>query len=139
VDVETVAAKVREQIGIVQSSAMLNTFGWSIEQDGLTVYVTLRHRRKRGCTYLLRATFDDFPARAPSCVFVSRETKELRDDAWPPSVRHSQPPPGICTPGTRECHEHYHRNDAGCPWDPKPNTFLSTLLEIHRWMEEGHP
>ena len=83
--------------------------------------------------------FDDFSRRPPSYIFVHVRTREMNDAAWPPGVRHSQPPPGICTPGTRECHENYHLNDAKYRWDPKENAVLVTLAEIHRMMERGIP
>lgn len=118
-------------------SAMVKEFGWVFETKDLTVYVTMRHRKKSDSIYVLEVGFDDFPRRAPSYIFVGRNTKENTAEAWPPGVKQSDNPVGICTPGTREFHEHYHRGDAAYPWDPDRYTFLSTLCEIHRLMERG--
>ena len=136
-DVETVRAKMQAQVETARTSALARAFGWSFEVDGLTVYVTLAPRRHREPVYLLRVAFDDFPSRAPSYVFVDAATKQMTDGAWPPGVRHGGPPPGICTPGTREFHEHLHRGDNQYPWDPDRYTFLSTLTEIHRMSERA--
>lgn len=136
-DPDTVRAKMVAQEDQAQSSAMANVCGWTFEIQDLIVYVTLRHRRRPDCVYLLRATFDDFPKRAPSYVFVDRNTKEITPEAWPPGVKHSDNPSSICTPGTREFHEHLHRGDARYPWDAERFTFLSTLHEIHLLMERG--
>jgi len=136
-DAETVTAKMKEQVEAARASALAQAFGWRFETDGMTVHVVLAPRRRSELVYLLRVTFDDFPRRAPSYVFVDRLTGQETNEAWPPGVRHDGPPPGVCTPGTREFHEHLHRGDAQYPWDPIKYTFLSTLAEIHRLMERG--
>jgi len=136
-DLETVRAKIMAQIEHAQQSAMTVVFGWAFEIEDLVVYVMLRHRRRSESVSLLRVSFDDFPKRAPSYVFVDRNTRQITQEAWPPGVKHSDNPPSICTPGTREFHEHLHRSDAAYPWDPEKYTFLSTLSEIHRLMERG--
>lgn len=136
-DIETVCAKMMAQVDQARQSAMIDDFGWVFELEDLTVYVTLRHRRRPEHFYLLQVAFDEFPRRAPSYVFVDRETKQKTPDAWPPNVQHGSQPPGICTPGTREFHEHLHRGDAQYAWDPDRYSFLSTLHEIHRMMERG--
>ena len=136
-DAETVRAKMMDQLDQARHSAMAHAFGWIFEIQDLAVYVTMRHRRQPDCIYLLRVTFDDFPLRAPSYVFVDRNTKQISPEAWPPNVKHSDNPPSICTPGTREFHEHLHQNDAQHRWDSDRYTVLSTLCEIHRLMERG--
>jgi hypothetical protein len=136
-DDETVKTKFGEQLEAARASAMSRVFRWEFELDGLILYVTLRPRRRPELAYLLRVIFDEFPRRAPSYVFVNKATRELDDGSWPAGVRHSSSPPGICTPGTRECHEHYHAGDGGHPWDATKRTLLSTLQEIHRMMERG--
>lgn len=136
-DLETVRVKMTAQIDQTRHSAMAAAFGWIFEIEDLTVYVTLRHRRRSESVYLLRVSFDDFPKRAPSYVFVDRNTRQITQEGWPPGMKHSDNPPKICTPGTREFHEHLHQNDSQYPWDPERYTFLSTLSEIHRLMERG--
>ena len=136
-DVETTQAKMLEQVGQAQRSAMACELGWAIEVVDVLLYVTLRPRKHRDATYLLRLAFDDFPRRAPSYVFVDLGTNEITDAAWPPNVRHGAQPPGICTPGTREFHDNYHANDKGYPWDPGRFTVLDTLYRIHQLMECG--
>lgn len=136
-DAETVRAKMLAQVDAARQSGLARAFGWRFEIDGLTVHVTLSPRRRPDLVYLLRVAFDDFPRRAPSYVFVDRATKQETETAWPPGVRHGGPPPGICTPGTREFHEHLHREDRQYPWDPDRYTFRYTLAEIHRMMERS--
>lgn len=134
-DPETVQAKMMTQVIAARQSKMAEVFKWTFEFDGLAVYVTLQPRRRQDLAYLLRATFDDFPKVAPSYVFVDRQTRQVSDAAWPPNVMHSSN--AICTPGTREFHEHLHRNDSQWPWDPERFNFLDTLQRIHQMMERG--
>jgi hypothetical protein len=136
-DVDTVRAKMMAQVASARESAMAAVFAWTFEIEDLILYVTMRHRRKPDSIYLLRVAFDDFPRRAPSYIFVDRHSKDKTSEAWPPKVKQSNNPAGICTPGTREFHENYHRNDAAYPWDSERYTVLSTLCEIHRLMERG--
>ncbi len=126
-----------EQVEWARQSGVARAFGWVFEVDDITVHVTMRHRRRPEPVFLLRVVFEDFPRRAPSYVFVDRETKRPTDAAWPPNVKHGDPLPGICTPGTREFHEKYHLNDSQYPWDSKRFTFLATLQMIHSMMEHG--
>lgn len=136
-DAEIIKALMAEQLERVRDSALCRVFGWEISVDGLSAYVHMRPRRKPDTTYLLRASFEDFPRHAPSCVFVDVASRQPDDDAWPPKTRHGASPPGICTPGTREFHNHYHANDRQYPWSPDRYPFLQTLTEIHRLMEHG--
>lgn len=136
-DAETVTAKFAQQLEAAQASAMASVFGWEFTLESLVVYVTLRPRRRPELIYFLRVGFDDFPRRAPSYVFVDRSSRQADDAAWPAGVRHGAAPPGICTPGTREFHEHYHVGDGQYPWDPRGYPLLSTLYEIHRMAERG--
>lgn len=136
-DIETVRTKMMEQICQVQQSAMTRAYGWTYAVQDLMVYVVLRHRRRSGNAYLLRGSFEEFPRRAPSYVFVDPDTKEVTPAAWPPHVQHGAEPPGICTPGTREFHEHWHKNDQQYPWDAARYPFLDTLQRIHRLLEQG--
>lgn len=137
-DIETVRAKMLDQVERAQSSAMLREYRWQFELEDLTAYVTMPHRRRSEQLYLLRIQFDDFPRRAPSYVFVDRESKESVAGAWPPNVRHNNREPGaICTPGTREFHEKLHVNDAQHPWDPERYPVLDTVQRIHKMMEKG--
>lgn len=136
-DIETVRAKMMEQVETAIQSSMTCAFGWVFEVHDLVVLVTLCPRCKRDRVYLIRIAFEDFPKQAPSYLFVDRETKQIKADAWPPNVGHGNPPTAICTPGTREFHQHLHRNDAQYAWDPKRLTVLATLHEIHRMIERG--
>lgn len=136
-DAETIHSLMTEQLDQVRGSALWRACGWEFEQANLAVYVRMRPRIAREPEFLLWASFDDFPRRAPSCVFVDGQTRQPNDEAWPPDVRHGSQPPGICTPGTREFHEHYHANDKQHPWDSDRYPFLKTLMEIHRLMERG--
>lgn len=123
------------QVKQATQSAMAPIFGWSFDTQDLVVYVTLKHRRRPEFIYLLRVSFDEFPRLAPSYIFVERETKQMSIGAWPHDVKHGAEPPGICTPGTREFHEHWHKGDAQHRWDPERYTFLSTLQMIQQLME----
>lgn len=138
-DAETVRAKMMKQVTAAQESAMADEYLWrfDIDAERHTVYVAMRDRRRPDRSYLLRTVFDDFPARAPSYGFVDAQTKEITPGAWPPNVQHSDPLPGICTPGTRAFHEKFHLNDASWPWNPDRLTFLDTLQRIHQLMERG--
>jgi len=143
-DAVTVKELMAEQLATVRKSELRSVFGWEITENDLCAYVTLRPRQCRDRDFFLRILFDDFPRQAPSYVFVDVTTREMTDEAWPPGVRHiaappAKPPPGICTPGTREFHEHYHAKDAKYAWESKPNVVLATLAEIHRMMERGIP
>lgn len=132
-DIETVKAKMREQVDDVRKIAP--AYGWLIQEDNLFMYVEMRHRRKPEHVYLVRVVFDDYPMRAPSYVFVSRDSKS--PGSWPPGVKHGADPPGICTPGTRECIEVYHKNDSQYQWDPKKYPTRMVLMEIQKLLEKG--
>lgn len=136
-DLETVRAKMASQVGRASKSAMARIFAWTFEMEDLVAYVILRHRRRPEQAFLLRVSFDDFPRRAPSYVFVDRQIRQITGACWPPGVKHDDALPGICTPGTREFHEKYHLNDAQHPWDAERFSFLDTLMRIHRMMEHG--
>jgi hypothetical protein len=136
-DRETIEKLVDEQLNEVRDSALCRACGWEIEQTGLAVNVAMRPRSGKGASFLLRATFEDFPRQAPSCIFVNSKTQQPSDASWPPNVRHGAAPPGICTPGTREFHDHYHQHDRQYPWSAEKYPFLQTLMEIHRLMERG--
>ncbi len=137
-DAETVRAAMMAQVDRARGSALATAYRWSFEVDGLAVYTTMRHRRRPEHSYLLRTTFEDFPRRAPSYVFVDPKTKALSDQSWPPNVRHGDPSlPGICTPGTRECHEKWHAGEAQYTWNAERWTFLETLQRIHAMVEHG--
>ena len=134
---DTVAMLMVEELDRVRTSGLCRAFGWDIDVDGLATYVWLRPRKRKDLAFLLRATFEDFPNRAPSCIFVDEQTRSMDDGAWPRGVRHGGEPPGICTLGTREFHEHYHANERQYAWEPDRYTFIQTLAEIHRLMERG--
>lgn len=120
-----------------RNSALCRAFNWQFEVDGLTVHVGMRPRTRTDVSYLLRASFDDFPRHAPSCLFVNPQTRVSDGNSWPPGVRHDGPPAGICTPGTREFHDYYHANDRQYVWNPESYPFLTTLAEINRLLERG--
>ena len=131
-DIETTKAKMMEQVDEARHSAMAGNLGWAFVVEDRIVYVTLPRRKEPSRDYLLRVQFDDFPKRAPSYMFIDPITRQNVPDAWPSGVMHSES--RICTPGTREFHEHLHANDAQYPWDPGRYTFLSTVRMIHRLM-----
>ena len=132
-DKETIEAKMDEQVADIQKVA--EGFGWTIEKNGLRVFIEMRHRRKPDQIFLNKITFEDYPRRAPSYVFVDRETKN--PGGWPPKVKHGSEPPGICTPGTRECIENYHQNDRKYQWDPQKYPVRKVLMEIQKLLEQG--
>lgn len=136
-DRETSKQLMLEQILKVRESELSTVFGWVIEEDDLDLFVSLRPRRQSDKLFLLRINFEEFSRRAPSFIFVDHETKEPSDTAWPPGVRHGSPPPGICTPGTHEFHEHFHKNDRQHPWSPDARSLLRTLAEVHRLMDRS--
>ncbi len=130
-DQQTIEAKMAAQLDGAKGSAMTTVFAWEYETLGLVTYVAMRPRKHPERRYLLRVSFDDFPRRAPSYVFVDPTTRELKDDAWPVGVKHSDPLSGICTPGTREFHEKYRSEER--------YSFLDTLQRIHALVEHGSP
>jgi len=136
-DPETSRSLFTEQLQCAQTSALAKAFGWQFEANDDRVFVLMRGRGEGKPTHLLRVTFDDFPARAPSYQFVDPKTKEAAGCVWPPNLKCREDIPGICTPGTREFHEHYHKNDAQYPWDYKTLTVLNTLAEINRLLERS--
>ena len=136
-DEATVKAKMASEIDCVRRSRLADAFGWTIDVSGLDAFVSMSPRLQRERVYLLKANFDDFPRQPPSFVFVDAETRSLSSEAWPRKVKHGQQPDGICVAGTRECHAHYHKNEAEYVWDPKKWPLLYTLAEIHRLMEKG--
>lgn len=132
-DPETVKAKMREQVADV--GKISPAYGWKLKDDGLFLHVEMGHRRKSSPVYLLQISFDDYPQRAPSYVFV--DIGSLEPGSWPPNVQHSAQPPGICTPGTRECIEIYHKGEAQYQWDPQKYPVRLVLMEIQRMLERG--
>jgi hypothetical protein len=136
-DSETVKAAMVAELDEVHASALARVFDWRIEANELTAYCHLHARQVLEPLFLLRVSFEDFPSRAPSCVFVDQESLAASDAAWPPGVRHGRQPPGICTPGTREFHEHYHLNDRQHVWSHDRYPLLQTLAEINRLLERG--
>ena len=132
-DPETIKAKMREQVDDVLKIA--HAFGWIVTEEGLAIFVEMRHRRKASHVYLLRVSFEDYPQRAPSYVFVDKETRE--PGSWPAEVKHGADPPGICTPGTRECIEVYHKNDSTFQWNPEKSPLRLVLMEIQKLLEKG--
>ena len=136
-DEATVRAKMDTEIDRVRCSKLAVAFGWTIDVNGLDAFVLMSPRREHKQVYLLKVNFDDFPRQAPSCIFVDVQTRSPSTEAWPPMVKHGQQPDGICVAGTRECHAHYHKNDAEYAWDAAKWPLISTLAEIHRFMEEG--
>ncbi len=131
-DSVTIIVKIREQADDILKIA--KAFGWIIEQDGLSIFVEMRHRRKSTPIYLLRISFEDYPQRAPSYIFVNKDKRE--SGSWPPNVKHGSEPPGICTPGTREFHEHYHKNDAQFQWNPENYSLRFVLMNIQKIIEK---
>jgi hypothetical protein len=136
-DPEIVHVKMAAQVRQAQESKLASVCGWAFESQGLIVHVTMRPRRRLDAFYILRVAFDDFPRIAPSYVFVDAKAREMTPAAWPPNVKHGGEPPGICTPGTREFHDHYHRGDAQYLWDPARYSVLDTLQRIQRMIEAG--
>lgn len=134
-DAETVRAKMCAQLDQARLSGIARACGWEFETQELAAYITLVPRRQRDRRFLIRLTFEEFPMRAPSYVFVQPETKQSAPEAWPPGVMHSEE--AICTPGTREFHERLHKNDAEHPWDADRYTVLDTLHRIQQLMEKG--
>jgi len=132
-DVKTVKAKMDQQVADVLKVA--RPFLWKIQKNEIAIFVEMRHRRKPDQPYFLKVSFEDYPKRAPSYVFVDMATKN--PGGWPPNVKHGSNPPGICTPGTRECIEHYHKGDAQYQWDPNKNNLRSVLMEIQKMLEKG--
>jgi hypothetical protein len=132
---ETVKIKAREQICDAVKIAKVMQWRFEIAEDGLILLVEMRHRRKPGPQYLLRVGFDDYPQRAPSYYFVDMNTRKA--GASPPNVHHGNPLPGICTPGTRECCEVYHKNQAQYAWNPSKYPLRSVLMEVQKMMEVG--
>jgi len=134
-DAETIHAKMHAQLDQARLSGIAKACGWEFEVQELTAYVTLAPRRQRDRRFVLRLTFEEFPARAPSYMFVDRQTRQPTSEASPSGVTH--PEGGICTPGTREFHERFHRNEAQHPWDAEKYTVLDTLHRIQQLMEKG--
>ena len=97
-DAVTVKELMAEQLQTVRRSAFHAAFGWKIEDKDLCAYITLRPRHCRDKCFVLRILFDDFPRRAPSYVFVDAKTREMKDEAWPPGVRHTRSAAGNLHP-----------------------------------------
>lgn len=131
-DPQTVRESFQKEIDSIRSSSLCKAFKWEFEIniEEYLAYLIMMPRKAEDRRYLLRIKFDDYPQRAPSYIFVDNNTKEERVDVWPPGIRHSGPPPGICTPGTREFHEHLHKNDARHQWDADKYKISNTLMQI---------
>ena len=137
-DHATVRAKMMRQVDAATTSALARAMEWEFEVDDLLVFIKMRPRKSTISPYLLKVSFEDFPRRAPSYVFVAAETRQIDSSGWPPGVKHRDTLPGICTPGTRECHEKWHKNDKKYPWNPDIYSFLDTLCRIQAMMEAAH-
>ena len=111
-DEATVKAKIAAEIDRVLCSKLPVAFGWTIDINELDAFVTMSPRGKSEQDYLLKVNFDDFPRQAPSFIFVDVQTRSPCLEAWPLGVKHGGQPDGICVAGTRECHSHYHKNEA---------------------------
>ena len=136
-DKATVRAKMAVEIDRVLSSKLSVALGWTIDVNEFDAYIAMTPRGKPGQAYLMKVNFDDFPRQAPSCIFVDVQTRSPCPEAWPLGVKHGGQPDGICVAGTRECHSHYHKNEAAYVWDAGKWPLKSTLVDIHQLMEKG--
>ncbi len=136
-DQATVQANVRQQVEAIQNSALCTAFSWRVEVGDLVLFVLMLRRGVASDSYLLRVGLDDYPRRAPSFVFVDKASKTPANQSWPPGVKHNHDRPGICIPGTRECHEIYHANEARYQWDAAQTPVLDTLARIQRLMDRN--
>ena len=134
-DIETSREGMAQELSRLRSSKLATQAGWEVFHEDLLVFVGMRSRRTPGQLYLLRASFDEYPKRAPSILFVDPATKAPSADAWPPGLQHSTNPPGICTPGTREFYEHFHKNQQQHAWDRAKHSLLATVHEIQRLVD----
>jgi len=131
-DPQTVREKFQNDVDFLRESALCKAFGWKIEihPDEFLAYVFMSPRKARDKRYLLQIGYDDYPQRAPSCIFVDVGTKQETDAAWPPRIKHSGPPPGICAPGTRAFHERLHKNEPAYQWNAEKFKVTNTLQNI---------
>jgi len=131
-DPVTVKERFQKELDCIRKGMLCKTYKWNFEAniDEYLVYVNITSRKAQDKEYLLRIKFDDYPQRAPSYIFVDKTTKEEKNDAWPPRIRHPGPPPGICTPGTREFHENLHKKDARYQWDAEKYNIGNTLMQL---------
>ena len=127
-DPATSQSMMQEQLDELLGSGFCKTCNWKLQVDGLVVSIAISPRQNRDTSFTLFVDFNEFPRRAPSYNF---------NGDWPSEVKHGAKPPGICTPGTREFYEHYHKNDKQYPWDHNKQTVLMTEAEIQRMMEKN--
>lgn len=130
-DAETVREFAVVEIEKAKNSRVAEVLGWVFEIDGLAVFISIRPRTAPEKEYLLRITFEDFPRRCPSFLFVNSGSKQPGN--WPPNIQHGSG--GICIPGTREFHEQIHQNDQQYPYDPDTYSLLETLHRIQLLVE----
>lgn len=136
-DLQTVKEKFKYEVDSIKNSTICKILGWEIEicLDEFLVYVSMSPRKSKDKKYLLRINFDDYPQQAPSYVFVDRDTRQEKQEVWPQGIRHQGPPPGICTPGTREFHKHLHANEPAYQWDASKYKVVNTLMQIQILMD----
>jgi len=129
-DSQTVKEIFQTEIHSIINSKICKAYGWEfdVHLDNFLAYVKMSPRSKKETKYLLRISFDDYPQQAPSYVFVDLETKAEEEKAWPPKIKHSEPPSGICIPGTREFYKNIHKT--GYDWDYSKQTLFRTLQNI---------
>lgn len=130
-DQETVREFTSPQVEKAKESNVAEILGWKFEIDDLTVFVTIRPRTNPDKEYLLRVTFEDFPRRCPSFLFVDQGSRQPGN--WPPDVRHGSG--GICIPGTREFYEQIHQNDQEYPYRSESYSLLEVLHGIQLLVE----
>lgn len=130
-----------EQVEAVLSQREIVAFhGWSLEADGLNLYVTMHAGGVQGRTYLARFGYVDYPQHPPGFAFVDPSTRREGREFWPnygpfSAALSRGSPPQICIPGTREFHELVHREQA---WVAEKHPLIKVLEAIQAELNKGH-
>lgn len=122
-DTELSKRKMKEQIGLLEDSGLLDAYGWSYTVEGWDVRVTMPSPSD-GSRYTMVVNFEGFPQKPPSYKF---------ENDWPPAPK-IKANKGICIDGTRECYDEFGHPDRRADFDPSKHTLPFTLQRIYYLM-----
>ena len=113
--------------GLFGCTSTFECYDWHLQPVQLFLSMYLRSNPDKA--FLLWITFDSFPDKAPSYLFVNPQTKKVEPESWPTGTAFKKDWPGICLKGTREFYDRGHPERRG-EWSVEAYPVASVLQEI---------